>query len=243
MRAIPSCAWLALWGCAATVPETEYKRAISTQAERYELEIEHQRQSLRDLELRSKREREDAEQASLRGKDRTARLEEALTDKQRLLDNALAARPEPKPRMGFDRRAVLEKIEEQLGPEGRSLIEPIERGGALILRAPADRFFSRGSPVLREDGKSLIEKLLLPIGLLPTLRVQFELHGDPMPNAWEVTAKQGLALIRAAGDLGFDPSRLSLVAFGAARPIAPNSSEADRAKNRRLELRIGVIEP
>ena len=42
---------------------------------------------------------------------------------------------------------------------------------------------------------------------------------------------------------GVDPARLSAVAIGRAQPIAPNSTEAGRARNRRVEFMISGSEP
>ncbi len=42
---------------------------------------------------------------------------------------------------------------------------------------------------------------------------------------------------------GIDPARLSAVAIGKAQPIAPNATEAGRARNRRVEFMISGSEP
>jgi len=44
-------------------------------------------------------------------------------------------------------------------------------------------------------------------------------------------------------DKGIDVGRLEAVGYGEARPVAPNDSAQNRAKNRRIELEITGAEP
>jgi len=86
-------------------------------------------------------------------------------------------------------------------------------------------------PVLAE-----VQKLLEQSG---SLRIRIEGHTD---NVGQKAANQALSERRAQAVMGWliahgiDASRLSAKGFGDAKPVADNSTEEGRAKNRRVEL-------
>ncbi len=69
-------------------------------------------------------------------------------------------------------------------------------------------------------------------------------HTDTVPigaskshfaSNWELSTARATTVVRYLIDrLGLPPSRLAAIGYGQHRPIAPNDSEANRAKNRRV---------
>ena len=53
---------------------------------------------------------------------------------------------------------------------------------------------------------------------------------------WELSAKRALTVTRALIDEGVPSSSVFAAAFGSEQPVSPNSSEAGRALNRRVEI-------
>ncbi|AJY31348.1 ompA family protein [Burkholderia thailandensis 34] len=53
---------------------------------------------------------------------------------------------------------------------------------------------------------------------------------------WELSAKRALTVTRAFIDEGVPASSVFAAAFGSEQPVSPNSDDAGRAKNRRVEI-------
>jgi len=73
----------------------------------------------------------------------------------------------------------------------------------------------------------------------PTLRLRIEGHTDKVGNAEHnqtVSAGRAGSVRAALVARKIDPARMETVGFGATRPVADNSAEAERLKNRRVEL-------
>lgn len=62
------------------------------------------------------------------------------------------------------------------------------------------------------------------------------------PSNWQLSAARASAIVQLLSASGVSPSQLSAVGYGEFQPIADNSSEAGRAKNRRVVLMIGKFE-
>jgi chemotaxis protein MotB len=56
------------------------------------------------------------------------------------------------------------------------------------------------------------------------------------PSNWELSSARASAVVRLLGELGVDPGTMAAVGYGPHRPVADNSSELGRARNRRVVL-------
>jgi chemotaxis protein MotB len=67
-----------------------------------------------------------------------------------------------------------------------------------------------------------------------------QIAGQPVrekyPNNFHLSAHRALTVSDALRRLGLEPERLGIAGFGPHQPVAPNLTEQDRAKNRRVEL-------
>ncbi len=118
-----------------------------------------------------------------------------------------------------------------------------ERG--LVVSLNDTLFFDSAQAVIKpESQKKLIEmgKILNQLGNY----IRIEGHTDNVPiNNSEFSSNWQLSAIRATNvtellinKAGIAPERLSSVGYGEYRPIADNSTEAGRAKNRRVDIII-----
>ncbi|QAT38865.1 OmpA family protein [Clostridium sp. JN-9] len=125
--------------------------------------------------------------------------------------------------------------------EATSKVE--ERG--LVVSLNDTLFFDSAQAVIKpESQKKLIEmgKILNQLGNY----IRIEGHTDNVPiNNSEFSSNWQLSAIRATNvtellinKAGIAPERLSSVGYGEYRPIADNSTEAGRAKNRRVDIII-----
>jgi OOP family OmpA-OmpF porin len=99
--------------------------------------------------------------------------------------------------------------------------------------------FDVDKATLRPDAQPIIDeinKLLVADG---SLKLSIEGHTDATGGAEhnrQLSASRARSVYGALAGLGVDPSRLSSRGFGPDKPIADNSTEDGRAKNRRVEL-------
>jgi OOP family OmpA-OmpF porin len=101
--------------------------------------------------------------------------------------------------------------------------------------------FARGRSHLDHAGKTAVDRLVGALNGCPGAALSIVGHADASGHP-----RRNLALskLRARGvtaylvDKGIDASRLAAVGYGETRPVAPNNSRANRAKNRRIEVVI-----
>ena len=99
--------------------------------------------------------------------------------------------------------------------------------------------FDTAKATLRPDAKPVIDQIIALMRENPTLRIQIEGHTD---NAGTAASNKTLSEARARTVLnalvagGIPAARMTAAGFGQERPIAPNSDDAGRTKNRRVEL-------
>ena len=125
----------------------------------------------------------------------------------------------------------------------------IDTRGLVISIATDDVLFASGSPELAPDAAELVG------AIAPVLRdfdneIRIEGHTDTVPlndngyTNWNLSSDRALAVLGLlAADSQIDPMRLSATGFGEYRPIASNSTDAGKQKNRRVELVIAAATP
>lgn len=105
--------------------------------------------------------------------------------------------------------------------------------------APLYIEFDTNKSVLKADGLAAVAEVVKLMKADPSLQLSIEGHTD---NVGQPAANQALSLARAQSVMGavvaggIDAKRLGASGFGATRPVAPNDTEAGRARNRRVEL-------
>lgn len=114
--------------------------------------------------------------------------------------------------------------------------------------------FESGSPDLKPSGQVLIGRLAAAIagqGVRTLEEVQVAGHTDNVPTGqtgysnWELAADRATNVVRSLQGAGIDPRavRLSATGYGEFTPIVANDSDADRARNRRIEMRLFYGQP
>lgn len=141
----------------------------------------------------------------------------------------------------------------EAGLEGAVVTMYEERG--LVVRFLDTVLFARAKADLRSDASGILDKLAQVLEKIPN-QVAVEGHTDNLPiQTWEFPSNWWLSTARAnrvveyfIAQHNIAPNRLSAVGYGEYRPVASNSSEDDRAKNRRVEIiiknsTVGALEP
>lgn len=108
--------------------------------------------------------------------------------------------------------------------------------------------FALNSDELQSGGRDLLKSLVPPLKLY--LGEQNELlmvsgFTDNLPiqegnlnyrDNWELSAQRALTVTRALIEEGMPPSLVFAAAFGAQQPVAVNSDDSSRSRNRRVEM-------
>jgi chemotaxis protein MotB len=102
--------------------------------------------------------------------------------------------------------------------------------------------FPSGSSDLIPDAIPVLQQLSAIFADLPNrINVEGFTDDEPIktyvfPSNWELSAARAAAVVRLFERNGVEPSRMASIGYGEYQPIAENSSEQGRAKNRRVVL-------
>ena len=107
--------------------------------------------------------------------------------------------------------------------------------------APVEVHFAHGRAKLDNQGKALIDRLIGALNTCPEAALNVAGHSDASGRA-----RRNLALSKRRARTvtsymvhkGIDAGRLVAIGYGDKRPVAPNDTQANRAKNRRIEVAI-----
>ena len=109
----------------------------------------------------------------------------------------------------------------------------------LKLNVPSDISFDTGRADIKPDLRSVLDSFANGLRDDPTTRVRIIGHTDSTGSD-AINDPLSLQRARSVGsylaDRGIDPGRIEAIGRGEHEPIADNSSEAGRAKNRRVEI-------
>lgn len=99
--------------------------------------------------------------------------------------------------------------------------------------------FDTDKATLRPDAQPVMDEIGKLLAADPALKLSIEGHTDSTGSAdhnRQLSTARARAVFGALVGLGVDPGRLASKGFGPDRPLADNSNEQGRAKNRRVEL-------
>ena len=128
---------------------------------------------------------------------------------------------------------------------GQIEIERLREG--LRLNVSDEVLFDTGSAELDSIGRDVLIKVAAQ---LAQLRDFIEVRGhtddrpirgalvERYPSNWELAAARAARVVRLLESKGVPGSRLAAVSLGPNDPIAPNDTPANRALNRRIEIRL-----
>ena len=117
-------------------------------------------------------------------------------------------------------------------------LQPIEKGATIVLK---NIFFDTRKFDLKRESKSELDKLVTLLNENPNLKIQIDGHTD---NVGQEKDNLLLSTNRAKAVVGYllsksiNPQRLTYKGFGSTKPVASNTTDTDRALNRRTELFI-----
>jgi chemotaxis protein MotB len=107
-----------------------------------------------------------------------------------------------------------------------------------------ETFFSIGSARLNPGTLSVLENLVGHVRLFPN-DIIIEGHTDPTPvrggayrSNWELSIARAVGVVNFFTASGIVPRQMVAAGYGEFHPAYPNDSEANRARNRRIEITL-----
>jgi len=138
--------------------------------------------------------------------------------------------------------AYMDRQEQELRRRTAGTGVVVERqGDELLLTVPAGLTFPINSYEIQPQFYGTLNQVAQTLAAYPSTIVDIYGHTDPSGgDRINIPLSQNRAQ-SVAGYLtqqGVNPARIATQGFGSSRPIADNSTEAGRAQNRRVEIRI-----
>jgi len=141
-----------------------------------------------------------------------------------------------------------ESVLAQLQPLIDSGLEVRVVAGKIKVELPSDVLFASGSATLSRKGREEVQRVAAALRPFRTMLVQVEGHTDSVPvKSFKYESNYDLAFARAKDvmgvmlEAGLGSDRVSAASFGDTRPIAPNDNRDNRARNRRIDLKLELI--
>ncbi len=122
-------------------------------------------------------------------------------------------------------------------------VEAIERDNdSIILRINESILFDKGQTALNPSSYPILRKVADIIRPLP-MSMRIEGHTDNSPaqspqlSNWDISVNRAVSVLRFyKRDKLFAIDRMSAVGYGSDEPAVPNTTESNRAKNRRVDF-------
>lgn len=161
---------------------------------------------------------------------------------------ALAARESELARIQSTYDEMVTDLEAEVS-SGQIEIERLRDG--LRLNVSDDVLFATGSAELDTIGRKVLLKVAAQLATLRDL-IEVSGHTDDRrirgsltqryPTNWELAAARAARVVRLLEDSGIPGARLTVVSRGPFDPVAENDTAQNRARNRRIEIRLLPID-
>ena len=123
------------------------------------------------------------------------------------------------------------------------------RSQFIVITFPEQILFDSGQAQMKTVAGPTLEKVAAFIINHPELSIEVQGHTDDQPirsqrypSNWELSADRATSVAKTLVELGANPEQVATKGFGEYHPIAPNVSDADRLKNRRVEIQFSFLQ-
>ncbi len=134
-----------------------------------------------------------------------------------------------------------QELRQQLVNSGVSVTR---NGNDIILNMPSNITFASGQDSLNPSFSQILDSVAIILNKYPKTVLDIDGHTD---SVGDISSNQALSERRAVTVARYlnarqvDSRRLQVIGFGESRPVADNASDAGRAANRRVEIRIAPL--
>ena len=114
-------------------------------------------------------------------------------------------------------------------------------GNDIVLNMPSNVTFASGQDALNANFYNVLNSVAIVLNKYPRTLLDVDGHtdsdGDDISNQ-QLSERRAVSVARYLNSQGVDARRLRIIGYGETRPIADNASQAGKAANRRVEIRI-----
>jgi outer membrane protein OmpA-like peptidoglycan-associated protein len=106
--------------------------------------------------------------------------------------------------------------------------------------------FARGQARLNRSSRAVLDLLAAAANACPSAKLTIAGHTDargPARRNLSLSQRRARVVVSYLIKRGIDAGRLEAVGYGETRPVAPNDTAEDRAKNRRIEIEVTGFRP
>ncbi len=136
---------------------------------------------------------------------------------------------------GYD-MVIVEKEAMNQDIQANEMFDKINSGNALTLYIN----FESGKYAIKSESQSIIDELYKMLSSNPTLKIIIEGHTDNVGNSASnktLSEHRATSVKTSLVNKGISADRIKSIGFGQEKPIADNSTEEGKAKNRRVEIK------
>ncbi len=115
--------------------------------------------------------------------------------------------------------------------------------GKIIVTIQGKALFDSGSAALNSASLSIFDEIIQILKDYPDYNINIKGHTDDIPistpifpSNWELSAVRATTVLKYLISKGVDPRKLTATGYGDVMPLVPNTSEKNRAQNRRVEF-------
>jgi chemotaxis protein MotB len=136
-------------------------------------------------------------------------------------------------------QAKIDSAEAEFNDKG---LEVHSENGVVHVDMKDNLLYKSGSTKLSDDGKKALGNLASVLNEMPKLKVIVvgntdTMHVKGVADNWSLSTERANGVVRTlVKEYGIDPVRLTAAGKGKFNPVADNSTEEGRAKNRRTEI-------
>jgi chemotaxis protein MotB len=140
-------------------------------------------------------------------------------------------------------RAVMQSFQNAVQHKFIEVVE--QRNGEIVVTIPESVMFQSGEAALLPDALPFLKALAEVLNEM-NRHVRVEGHTDNVPirtaqfpSNWELSATRAVMVVRVLNELyGVPSTHLAALGYADSRPLTPNLTPEQRAKNRRVEIII-----
>jgi len=122
--------------------------------------------------------------------------------------------------------------------------------GKIIVSVNGKALFDSGAATLNKTAIPIFDEIIQILYDYPEYNINIKGHTDNIPistqifpSNWELSAIRATTVLKYLVSKGVTPQRLTATGYGAVLPLLSNTSEENRAQNRRVEFVLEKNEP
>jgi chemotaxis protein MotB len=143
----------------------------------------------------------------------------------------------------IEKEAQMEKLrnslKEALTGFSNADLSVAERNGKIYVTLSQSLLFKTNSDQVDTKGVTALQQVAAALVANPAIEAVVEGHTDnsgSVDHNWDLSTRRATAVVKLLSINGVAPARLVAAGRGMHHPVAPNDSEANKAKNRRTEI-------